>query len=266
MNISLPEALKSFVDQQVRARGYRSSSEYVRELIRNGQDRQPLRGLLLEGAASPPTVNAAQAQQVAADAEALLVDAEWAAPEPVVAGGRYGRSSNALTVRVGAGEGAGGRARRSGPPGGRGGHRRLWRCPPARPCVRALVVPETRPPGDASPRSGASYRRRKVLPGALSSLRRSLRESAMAVRRPTEETARLGVAIYERDIRAQIEVDHHGEYVAIDSQQRMPGCRRGFARGRQRAPVTTPRRRRRVERPGWPPGAASLWGSAPAES
>ena len=58
MNISLPEALKSFVDQQVRARGYRSSSEYVRELIRNDQDRQPLRGLLLEGAASPPTVNA----------------------------------------------------------------------------------------------------------------------------------------------------------------------------------------------------------------
>ena len=38
----------------------------------------------------------------------------------------------------------------------------------------------------------------------------------MAVRRPTEETARLGAAIYERDIRAQVEVDHHGEYVAID--------------------------------------------------
>ena len=38
----------------------------------------------------------------------------------------------------------------------------------------------------------------------------------MAVRRPTEETARLGEATYERDIRAQVEVDHHGEYVAID--------------------------------------------------
>ena len=58
MNISSPEALKSFVDQQVSARGYRSSSEYVRELIRNDQDRQRLRGLLLEGAASPPMVNA----------------------------------------------------------------------------------------------------------------------------------------------------------------------------------------------------------------
>ncbi len=58
MNISLPEALKSFVDQQVSARGYRSSSEYVRELIRNDQDRQRLRGLLLEGAASPPAITA----------------------------------------------------------------------------------------------------------------------------------------------------------------------------------------------------------------
>ena len=49
MNISLPERLKSFVDQQVSARGYSSSSEYVRELIRKDQDRQHLRGLLLGG-------------------------------------------------------------------------------------------------------------------------------------------------------------------------------------------------------------------------
>ncbi len=56
MNISLPEALKSFVDQQVTSRDYSSSSEYVRELIRKDQDRQHLRGLLLEGAASPPAV------------------------------------------------------------------------------------------------------------------------------------------------------------------------------------------------------------------
>ena len=34
--------------------------------------------------------------------------------------------------------------------------------------------------------------------------------------RPSEETARLGDEIYERDIRAQVEADHHGEYVAID--------------------------------------------------
>ena len=58
MNISLPEALKSFVDEQVNARGYSSSSEYVRELIRKDQDRQRLRGLLLEGAASAQAVTA----------------------------------------------------------------------------------------------------------------------------------------------------------------------------------------------------------------
>ena len=58
MDISLPEALKSFVDQQVRSCGYGSSSEYVRELIRKDQERQRLRGLLLEGAASPPPVAA----------------------------------------------------------------------------------------------------------------------------------------------------------------------------------------------------------------
>ena len=35
-------------------------------------------------------------------------------------------------------------------------------------------------------------------------------------RRPRDETARLGDQIYERDIRSQVEADHHGEYVAID--------------------------------------------------
>ena len=38
----------------------------------------------------------------------------------------------------------------------------------------------------------------------------------MQARRPAEATARLGEAIYEREIRAQVEADHHGEYVAID--------------------------------------------------
>ena len=38
----------------------------------------------------------------------------------------------------------------------------------------------------------------------------------MVTRRPAEETARLGDEIYERDIRAEVEADHHGEYVAID--------------------------------------------------
>jgi len=53
MNISLPESLKSFVDSQLAQRGYATSSEYVRELIRQDQDRQDLRGRLLDGASSP---------------------------------------------------------------------------------------------------------------------------------------------------------------------------------------------------------------------
>ena len=58
MNISLPDSLKSFVDEQVSSRGYGTSSEYVRELIRKDQDRLQLRGLLLAGAASALSVPA----------------------------------------------------------------------------------------------------------------------------------------------------------------------------------------------------------------
>ena len=35
-------------------------------------------------------------------------------------------------------------------------------------------------------------------------------------RRSREETARLGDEIYKRDIRSQVEADHHGMIVAID--------------------------------------------------
>ena len=56
MNISLPEALKSFVDEQVSGGVYGTSSEYVRALIRQDQERQSLRRLLQAGAESPATV------------------------------------------------------------------------------------------------------------------------------------------------------------------------------------------------------------------
>jgi len=56
MNISLPDTLKAFVDEQVSDRGYGTSSEYVRELIRTDQDRRYLRDLLMQGAASTPGV------------------------------------------------------------------------------------------------------------------------------------------------------------------------------------------------------------------
>ena len=41
-------------------------------------------------------------------------------------------------------------------------------------------------------------------------------ETATRARRPKEETARLGDEIYRRDVKAQVEVGHDGEYVAID--------------------------------------------------
>jgi antitoxin ParD1/3/4 len=59
MNISLPEPLKDFVDNQVRERGYSTSSEYVRDLIRNDQVRQAeqrLAALMLEGLESGPAI------------------------------------------------------------------------------------------------------------------------------------------------------------------------------------------------------------------
>ncbi len=46
MNVSLPDALKDFVDDRVQKDGYSTSSEYVRELIRADQVRQAERELL----------------------------------------------------------------------------------------------------------------------------------------------------------------------------------------------------------------------------
>jgi antitoxin ParD1/3/4 len=57
MNISLPESLKGFVDSRVKAGGYSSVSEYVRDLVREDQKRQTqenLEALLLEATRSGP--------------------------------------------------------------------------------------------------------------------------------------------------------------------------------------------------------------------
>lgn len=53
MNISLPDDLRAFVDEQVRERAFGSTSEYVRDLLRKQRDMARLRALLEEGAASP---------------------------------------------------------------------------------------------------------------------------------------------------------------------------------------------------------------------
>jgi antitoxin ParD1/3/4 len=50
MNISLPSALKAFVDGHVAEGHYATASEYVRELIRNdAKAKAQLEALLLEG-------------------------------------------------------------------------------------------------------------------------------------------------------------------------------------------------------------------------
>lgn len=57
MNISLPEQLKRFVDRRVKARGYDSHSEYLRDLVRQDQEAaelETLRAMLREGLESPP--------------------------------------------------------------------------------------------------------------------------------------------------------------------------------------------------------------------
>jgi antitoxin ParD1/3/4 len=54
MTISLPDALKSFVDEQAASPGHGTGSDHVRAPIRKDRDRQHLRSLLLNGEASPP--------------------------------------------------------------------------------------------------------------------------------------------------------------------------------------------------------------------
>ena len=48
MNISLPDGMKTFVDERVAERGYGTGSEYMHDLIRREQDRLELRKLVLD--------------------------------------------------------------------------------------------------------------------------------------------------------------------------------------------------------------------------
>ena len=59
MNISLPDAMKAFVEEQVQQGGFSTASEYLRELIRDAQKhaaKERLEKLLLEGLDSGPGV------------------------------------------------------------------------------------------------------------------------------------------------------------------------------------------------------------------
>jgi len=56
----MPDELKKFVDAEVTSGGYGSTSEYVRDLIRQAQDRKYLRSVMLDGASSPIVADADQ--------------------------------------------------------------------------------------------------------------------------------------------------------------------------------------------------------------
>jgi antitoxin ParD1/3/4 len=61
MNISIPEALRDFVEERVAEGGYANVSDYIRALIRDdraGQAKARLEAKLLEGLASGPPVEA----------------------------------------------------------------------------------------------------------------------------------------------------------------------------------------------------------------
>lgn len=56
MNISMPDSLKTFVDERVKSSGYGSHSEYLLDLVRKDEQemaKDKLRALLMEGLTSP---------------------------------------------------------------------------------------------------------------------------------------------------------------------------------------------------------------------
>ena len=53
MNISLTDELREFVEQQVREKSYTSSSEYLRQLIRENRELERFRALIDAGGKAP---------------------------------------------------------------------------------------------------------------------------------------------------------------------------------------------------------------------
>lgn len=61
LNISLPESMRSFIEEQTRRGGYGTASEYLRTLIREAQKRQAedrLETMLLDGLDSGKPIDA----------------------------------------------------------------------------------------------------------------------------------------------------------------------------------------------------------------
>jgi antitoxin ParD1/3/4 len=58
LNISLPDSMRTFIEQKVSQSGYSTASEYIRQLVREDQKRaaqERLERLLMEGIESGPS-------------------------------------------------------------------------------------------------------------------------------------------------------------------------------------------------------------------
>ena len=56
MNISLPDAMRKWIEAQIEAGEYANASDYIRDLIRHDQrEREALRVALIEGERSGPS-------------------------------------------------------------------------------------------------------------------------------------------------------------------------------------------------------------------
>ena len=66
MNISLTDDLKAFVDARIKARGYSSTSEYMRDLVRRDEERaaeERFQALIQEGIDSGPATRTWEQQR-----------------------------------------------------------------------------------------------------------------------------------------------------------------------------------------------------------
>lgn len=80
MNISLPDQMKEWIEQQVATGRYANASDYVRDLIREDQDdgfgRNELRALIEEGLASGYSDRTPEEIRRAVKAELGLTDSD----------------------------------------------------------------------------------------------------------------------------------------------------------------------------------------------
>ncbi|MBS0402839.1 type II toxin-antitoxin system ParD family antitoxin [Ottowia pentelensis] len=85
MNISLTDDLKAFVDARIKARGYSSASEYVRDLVRRDEERaaeERFVALIQEGIDSGPATRTWDEQRDAWTARIATARAAKAAARP----------------------------------------------------------------------------------------------------------------------------------------------------------------------------------------